>query len=80
MEGLSVADDPEVLGKDGATAAQGGAGGMREPGGGGRMTVTGEAEGGRSEGRAGQSGVNSPEAEGVALRTSCSAEVGDRRA
>lgn len=84
MEGLSIADDPEVRGKDGATTAQDGTGGTREPGGGGRMTVPGEAKGGRTEGGAGdstgQSGVNSPEAEGGALGISCSGEVANQRA
>ncbi len=48
MEGLSIADGPEVRGEDGVTIDQGGAGGTTEPGGGRRMMVSGGAEGGRS--------------------------------
>lgn len=49
MEGGGVAEGPEVCSAGRVITGQGGAGGMREPGGAMRMTVPGGAEGERCQ-------------------------------
>ncbi|KAG1953582.1 hypothetical protein F2P79_010052, partial [Pimephales promelas] len=50
VEERSVEEDPQVRGRGGVTTVQGGAGGMREPGGVERLRVFGGAKSGMSQG------------------------------